>query len=383
MSESEKPYLSPTRLDMICRCGEQYRRRYGEKEIIPPGIAAIKGTGLHRGAALNFKQKIASHRDLPETEIVNASVDAFDANIHGGFVLTPDEESAGVSRVIGRARDDVAQFARLHAAEVAPRYQPVYVEERVRIPLPGATHDLLGVIDMGDDRNRVVDHKTSGKRKNRSEVDTSIQLTVYAAGHRIITGSLPDEVRLEVMVKSKSDIGPSRQVLRGTRGPEDFQSLAHRVNAVVRTIESGAFMPAVPGSWYCSATWCGYWRTCRFVQHGGHTIHDLQPPPQPQPQPQPQNGQPVDEHPGDRPMLATPNGRPARHFKNRLERMLAASPACSMCGRVLTGKTAVIEKISATGSNEASNLRLKCRGECQPQAVSVSESVPNESETAP
>ena len=43
----EKPYLSPSQMGMYCRCGEQYRRRYIEKEIIPPGFALIKGGSVH------------------------------------------------------------------------------------------------------------------------------------------------------------------------------------------------------------------------------------------------------------------------------------------------------------------------------------------------
>ena len=38
------------------RCGEQFRRLYIEDERIPPGIAAGRGTGVHKANEVNLKQ---------------------------------------------------------------------------------------------------------------------------------------------------------------------------------------------------------------------------------------------------------------------------------------------------------------------------------------
>ena len=54
----EKPYISPSQLNTFENCGEAYKRRYLDKEIIPPVVAALRGTGVHRGAEMNFVQKI-------------------------------------------------------------------------------------------------------------------------------------------------------------------------------------------------------------------------------------------------------------------------------------------------------------------------------------
>ena len=263
-AHSQKPHCSPSQLTLMSRCPEAYRRRYVEGEKIPPGIAMLKGTGVHGGARVNFQQKIESHRDLPVAEIVEAAVATFELELHGGYTI----DEGNPKLVIAEAKDGVAVLAELHGAEVAPDYQPVLVEQSFRIGLPGPV-DLLGIIDLADDRRRVVDHKTSGKKKPQSEADTSIQLTAYAAGHRILTGEPATEVRLEVLVDKAA---PERQTLSSDRGEADFEALAHRINAFSHAIQSGSFPPTTPDNWMCAKKWCGFWSTCRFVNHSRPTV---------------------------------------------------------------------------------------------------------------
>src|SRR5580700_2286114 len=80
-----KPFLSPTQLEMFSRCGEQYRRRYIEHEIIPPGIAMAKGKGFHAGAEHNMRQKLETGVDLSVAEIVDVAVTSFEAETSGGI----------------------------------------------------------------------------------------------------------------------------------------------------------------------------------------------------------------------------------------------------------------------------------------------------------
>ena len=61
----QKPYISDSQLRMLTRCGIQYENRYVMGEIIPPGIAAVRGIGVHRAAAANGQQKIESGSDHP------------------------------------------------------------------------------------------------------------------------------------------------------------------------------------------------------------------------------------------------------------------------------------------------------------------------------
>jgi len=256
-----KPHLSATQITMLSNCGEQYKRRYVDGEIIPPGIALMKGGALHKGAETNMRQKLVSGMDLPKPEIVEATVAAFEAGLHGMYALTDEERSRGVSVVIGEAKDRLVEVATCHADEQAPDYQPVMVEETVRIELPGP-RDILGIIDLADDLNRITDFKTASRRKRQDDADTNIQLSVYAAAFEVKMGIPPSEVRLDSIVQTKKST--SRQVLISQRSRADFNVLAARINAAAKTIEAGTFMPAAIGWWGCSLRFCGFARSCPF-----------------------------------------------------------------------------------------------------------------------
>lgn len=258
-----KPYVSPSQLDMFCKCGEQYRRRYIEKEIIPPGIALLQGGAFAKATEGNMRQKIESHADVPAADIEEMASAAFDTALAGGYALTKDEESRGAATVLGEAKDQTVEMAGFHIAKQAPDYQPVLVEERVRIELPNSTHDLLGIMDLADDKDRVTDFKTSGKRKNQNDVDSSVQLTTYAAAFKAKTGREASEVRLDTVVQLKS--GMVRDVQKSDRKEADYKALANRISLVTVAIQKGVFTPASPMSWWCAAKWCGYHSTCPFV----------------------------------------------------------------------------------------------------------------------
>lgn len=352
---SDRPYLSPTQIDLACKCGEAYRRRYILGDKRPPGIAALRGTGMHGGAATNFRQKVETHQDLPEADIVDAAVCAFEFALEDtGVHLTDEETAAGESRVLAESKDTVAALASVHAREQAPDYQPVFVEQRARITLPGP-RDVLGVIDLADDLGRVVDFKTSGKKKSQTDADTSVQLTVYAAVYRATTGKDPAAVSLDTLVAGKRSI--SRDVVSSTRGPADYQALANRFNAVSAAIDAGAFLPAMPGSWWCGPKYCGYWSTCPYVnnQRAAQELHQV-------------NLELAEKHdvpefsPEERARFGTTGfAMPAvivkpKHYKNVRERLLAEKPNCHWCGKPLTSVTAITDVIPAAGG-----LCLVCR----------------------
>lgn len=258
-----KPHLSGTQLDLYCKCGEAYRRRYPEGQKIPPGMAAAKGKAFHKGAETNFRQKIESHSDLKPSDIVDAAVSAFEAEVANGVELIGDEKARGQTVVIGETKDDLVSVVSVHATQQAPEYQPVFVEQSFTLSLPDSSRDLMGVIDLADDLRRVTDFKSAGKSKTQADADNSVQLTIYAAGHHALTGKPPSEVRLDTIVTTKTKT--YRNVAASDRGTPDFQALANRIEVVNKGIDAGVFAPAMPGSWWCSPKWCGYWSTCPFV----------------------------------------------------------------------------------------------------------------------
>jgi hypothetical protein len=250
---------------MYERCGEQYYRCYILKEKIPPGIALLKGSGVHGAARANFRQKVESHQDLPKKDIVEIAVTEFERTFSDrGVLLTLEEETIGLKNILGETKDSVSRLADLYAVEIAPVYQPVFVEESYRIVIDNSPYDLLAIMDLADDHDRVVDLKTGAKSKTQRDVDTSEQLTFYALVYKAKTKRLPKEVRLETLVDTKV---PKVQTLFSVRDHEDLQVLVARVNTMIQGLAKGVFVPAQPTSWVCDPRYCGYYPTCKYVKH--------------------------------------------------------------------------------------------------------------------
>jgi len=260
---SDKPYISSSQLGLYEMCGEAYRRSYIEKEKIPPGIAMIKGIGVHGGSRANFRQKKDSHQDLPKKDIAEISVTEMERSLGYGVMLTPEEDSVGKDIIIGKAKDSVVVFADLYSDFVAPEYQPVFTEEKQRIVIPDSSHDLMAVMDVADDKKRIVDLKSTGKKKTQKDVDDSEQLSFYSLVYKALTGELPEEVRLEVLVEKKQS---ERQLLVGKRDMADLTVLISRINTMIKGLSAGIFMPCPASFWKCNPMYCGYFNTCKFTK---------------------------------------------------------------------------------------------------------------------
>lgn len=257
-----KPHFSASQLSMMSRCGEQWRRRYIENEKAPPAVAMLKGTALHHGAEVNFKQKIESHQDLAKEDIIANAVEKLEAAFRDDVTLTAEERKVGTKKLLHEATGEVVKLATTHAEEQAPDYQPIKVEQEFRVVMDDCDYDLLGYIDLIDDTQRVVDLKTSKAKPKAGLADESIQLTGYAA-YQVTQGVYPINVRLDVLTSNKK--GVKRTKVDSVRDANDLRTLGKRIDMAASAIQAGVFMPSIPGTWWCSATWCGYWETCPYV----------------------------------------------------------------------------------------------------------------------
>lgn len=266
----KKPYISPSQLSTFENCGEAYRRRYIEKEIIPPGVAALRGSGVHKGAEMNFSQKITTRVDLPKDQIVDRAVAEFEGRMKvDGLFLDPVAAARGKDIVVGEEKDVTVKLAGLFSDEVAPVYQPTAVEKKITIELPESPRDILGILDftgeiiLNPGPEGIVDYKTGVKTKSQNEFDVSAQITLYDLAYRAARGKAPDFLRVEQLIALKK--GPKRVTNETTRSTPDFKAAVARVNSMVGALEKGAFLPANPGAWNCSPKWCGYFASCKYV----------------------------------------------------------------------------------------------------------------------
>jgi hypothetical protein len=258
-----KEYLSASQISMLLRCGEQYRRRYIEGEIIPPGISLLKGSACHKGIEVNNTQKIQSRTDMSKCDIVEISVVHLENKIKtDGLELNAEEKTIGKDKVIGDAKDEVVSLAGLYADEIAPNTQPIMAEKEINIPV--GDQAVKGFIDCIDDKKRVRDYKTSGRSKNQKELESSLQMAIYTVAYEQEFGELPAGICYDVLISTKK---PKYQLIELPAQVNVYSRLGAVVETVIKSIKSGVFLPAAEGSWLCNPLYCGYYNTCKYVKH--------------------------------------------------------------------------------------------------------------------
>lgn len=164
-------HLSPSSLALFGRCPEQYRRRYilGQKER--PGGALIVGSADHYAHEVNFRQKITSGVDLPVTDVRLACADGFDQRVATEDINWGDAKP-------GELKDKAVALASLYHNTVSPSIQPVAVEQRFEVEVPGVPVPIVGYPDI-QTADRLIDEKTSGKMKYKPEPQHVFQARVY------------------------------------------------------------------------------------------------------------------------------------------------------------------------------------------------------------
>lgn len=254
-------HFSISQLEMFCRCGEQYRRRYLDGEIIPPAISAHIGTGVHKAAETNYRAKITTGDDLPLDAVCDCAADAYDRALREGVYFAPDEVS-GARIAMAQGKDSAVRLAKLYRVELAPGIEPMLVEEKIYLDLPGVPLPLVTVLDLYTKDGALRDLKTASKKWPDNKANGSSQPTAYREAVKLATGAYPQKICFDVLVKSKE---PCLQTVETARNDEDTAILARKFQIMAKSIEAGVFIPADPDSWICGPKFCGYYYTCPHI----------------------------------------------------------------------------------------------------------------------
>ena len=252
--------ITQSMLGMFLRCPHQFERRYIQGEIIPPGIAARRGSATHKAAQINHEQKLHTQEDLPAGDLQDAARDHYMKQIQEEGVFIPKDRISEKDQLLAGGLDAAVRLTKLYRHSLAPAIQPILVEEKLTMD---ANLDLpiQGTIDVLTTDNWLPDLKTADKSKGAGEADNSLQLTFYAGLVAQHTGKWPERISLEILVNHKE---PKLQSLPTKRGPEDWGNLMLRIQLMLAQIQAGLFPPCDPGAWVCSPNWCGYFWTCKY-----------------------------------------------------------------------------------------------------------------------
>lgn len=243
--------LSFSRLQMWLKCQRQYYYRYVCGVVLPPRAAMAFGAAVHRGLAEGYRE-MARRARVPPLDILTETF----ADVWDSF---RDEAEFGPDEDPDRMKDEGVEVLSAHHAAVMPQLLPAdesWVERPVEGVIGGVA--VAGVVDLATE-NTVVDHKVVRKAQPVGR-DVQLQLWTYrelTARHypflavsRLVVGRNP---RAELIPVEPP--GP-REVLW-------FENVVRQVQSGIKAaLETGLWLPAPMGAWWCSPEWCGYWDRC-------------------------------------------------------------------------------------------------------------------------
>jgi hypothetical protein len=272
MSDERRPQMHFSSLDLLWRCGEAFRRRYIERERLRPTAPLVVGKAVDLATNQNLQNKIDRDEFLPVEQVQETARDSAQATMdEEGLEVPADERALGENRARGAAIDKAVRLARKHSVSLAPRLKPKLVQQRWAITIPGIPFDIVGTRDLDETNGDIRDLKTSGKTPPADMVHRSDQLTLYALAKFAVEKEPPPRVWLDTIVDLKK--GPTVVSSSSRRGREDFAVMLNRIENAAEVLEKGAFTPARQTDWFCSASWCGFFASCKFARQS--TQHSI------------------------------------------------------------------------------------------------------------
>jgi hypothetical protein len=239
---------------MLARCELQWYHRYVLGLKSPPGVAAVIGKGTHHSVEKNLVRKMNWGVLMDREEVQQAAADGLRrAWEHEPPIVTDKDPDRG------EATDMAVSLAELHHDAVAPKIEPIALEQAFLIEVPEMPYNLMGVVDI-ETPTHVRDTKTKGKKPSPAEVSRSPQLALYHL-RSTLAGAPGKKVALDYLVKTKE-----RQYFVHESAPDEIDHgvFLKRMEAAVASIRAGIFKPTSPSGWACSERFCGYWERCDF-----------------------------------------------------------------------------------------------------------------------
>lgn len=249
--------LSASSLTTYLRCGQQWYFAYVAGMKAPPSLRAIRGIAAHAAVEVDMRQKIDTYEDLP----VQDMLDAFDTSWSAEAVGAPDKDD---NETAGQIKDKGYDLIRLYREKVAPKIQPILVEEPIQFQINGQVWS--GQIDVAErailgkePRTKLVVRDTKTTKRSPMKDAYMLAMTGYALSQRQKTGEVEGDIVLDYLVATKE---PQYKEIRygGPVSDDQIRKFANIVGNVGESIKAGRFAPNGLVSGACS--WCGFKPVC-------------------------------------------------------------------------------------------------------------------------
>ncbi len=255
-------HISHSQLNMLLRCGEQYRRRYLIGDVIAPAAAMVLGSSGHKAEEKNFKQKVKSKVDISVDEVKDVFSDEWE---NRKYEIEWSKDALGddsVKTAEAKEKDRGISLVEVFHIEQAPKIQPLFVEEKFEVNFEGGYPKLIGYLDNITDKELILDYKFSKKSPIKDDILNDSQITAYDFGYRAKFGKKPKGMKKIWSVSTKT---PKTVVQDAEpRADEQINRFMLRLEKAMDAIDKEIFLPAQIGAWCCSPKWCGYYSSCNL-----------------------------------------------------------------------------------------------------------------------
>jgi len=171
--------LSPSSIGVFIKCAEQYRRKYVLGQQDPFGVSALIGNAVHAAQELNYRVKAVNQRGVNLLEAEDKYLEAFESEVdRAGGYSEIDWRMKDHKVRPGRAKDIGRPVNRLYHDTVAPKIQPIAVEQWIRIKIPGVYPVLVGKLDLIT-QSAMLDYKFSGSTLAKPRPDWLLAAGIY------------------------------------------------------------------------------------------------------------------------------------------------------------------------------------------------------------
>lgn len=250
--------LSVSSINQFIRCPEKWRRRYIEGAYEPVGGAAVIGSAVGAAEGRNYQDKIASGEDLPEQDVLDIYADEFDLKAESEQITWGDDKP-------GKLKDLGAKVLPVYHRLIAPTVKPKAVERQFQLTFEDADWTFKGYIDVEETDDTVRDLKVKARGMSQADADSDLQATSYLLAKRSEGHPAPRFV-FDQMVKVQAPEAKHVQPMPTTRTDAQLDAFVGRVYGIAAEIhwrlETDNWAGAAPGTWWCTAKWCGFHSTC-------------------------------------------------------------------------------------------------------------------------
>lgn len=248
-------HLSVSSVRLFIQCPEKWRRRYVQREYESPSGQMILGSAVGAAEAQADHEQIETGSRLAVDDVLDAFADEWEDR-------TGREEIAWGESKPDALKDGGISVVKAYEREVGPSLRPVSVEREFNLTFPGVDWGFTGFFDLEEADGAVCDRKVKAKKLSVAEAEVDMQPTSYLLARRA-EGRPAPVFRYHTLVRTKTPSVEIIPTVRTDRQLDAFVDRLYRTAAEMRwRLENDLWQGAVPGSWWCSARFCGYWDSC-------------------------------------------------------------------------------------------------------------------------